>query len=201
MTGKERILKEARTLFAEKGFSGTSIRMIADNAGVTKSLIYHHFGSKRTLWREVSQDLLLSANLPEKIKKMVHTFDFGKGRDCSKVGEKQIPPYFEFLRDNTEFARMLAWMDAEKDSSLVSENPFLEVAVERLKEYQLKEYIRDDIDPRILIISMMAVCEIWFTAQERLGMLFGKDITGDDMNSEYIETVMKLLFEGVKRSK
>jgi len=199
LTGREKILKEARSLFSEKGFSGTSMRMIAENVGVTKSLIYHHFDSKRSLWREVSQNILEKAGLPEKIREMVHTFDFGD-RNGPGRAEGQIPPYFKFLKDNPEFVRMMAWLDAEQEISLVSKNEFLEVAAERLKEYQKKKYIRDDIDPRMLIIQMMASCEIWFTARERLGMLLGEDLTQDERDSEYIQTVMKLLFEGFKGS-
>ncbi len=37
-------------LFAEKGFSGTSIRDIANAMGVSASSIYHFFGNKEGLW-------------------------------------------------------------------------------------------------------------------------------------------------------
>jgi AcrR family transcriptional regulator len=48
--------------FAANGYHGTSMEEIADSAGVTKPVLYQHFGSKRTLYLElletVGQDLM-----------------------------------------------------------------------------------------------------------------------------------------------
>ncbi len=43
---KERILSAARKLFAEKGYEGTTVRDICDEAGVNISLVSYHFGGK-----------------------------------------------------------------------------------------------------------------------------------------------------------
>ena len=48
-------LKAATRLFAEKGFYGTSIAAIADELGLTKQALIHHFGSKEKLYGEVLQ--------------------------------------------------------------------------------------------------------------------------------------------------
>jgi len=47
------IVDAARTLFAEKGFDGTSISDIAGSVGVADGAIYKHFASKRALLFEV----------------------------------------------------------------------------------------------------------------------------------------------------
>ncbi|MFV2000396.1 MAG: TetR/AcrR family transcriptional regulator [Acidimicrobiia bacterium] len=47
------IVDAARTLFAEKGFDGTSISDIAGTVGVADGAIYKHFASKRALLFEV----------------------------------------------------------------------------------------------------------------------------------------------------
>lgn len=44
------ILDAARSLFAERGFGGTSIRAIAGAAGVDPALVHHYFGSKDDLF-------------------------------------------------------------------------------------------------------------------------------------------------------
>lgn len=46
---RERILRMAERLFAEKGYRGTTVRDIAEAAHVTHPLIYHYWGSKRGL--------------------------------------------------------------------------------------------------------------------------------------------------------
>jgi AcrR family transcriptional regulator len=44
------ILDAARSLFAEKGFTGTSVRAIATAAGVDPALVHHYFGTKDELF-------------------------------------------------------------------------------------------------------------------------------------------------------
>jgi AcrR family transcriptional regulator len=43
------VLAAARTAFAERGFDGASIRVIAADAGVDPALVHHYFGSKNKL--------------------------------------------------------------------------------------------------------------------------------------------------------
>jgi len=47
---RERILDAARHRFAELGLDGTSIRAIADDAGVDPALVHHYFGTKQRLF-------------------------------------------------------------------------------------------------------------------------------------------------------
>ena len=47
------LIEVALECFAEHGYDGTSIRMIAQRAGRPLSLIGHHFGSKEGLYLEV----------------------------------------------------------------------------------------------------------------------------------------------------
>ncbi|MFL5911278.1 MAG: TetR/AcrR family transcriptional regulator [Gaiellaceae bacterium] len=49
--GREKILDAARDLFGERGFDATSIAEIGAEAGISKSVLYHYFGSKAGLYR------------------------------------------------------------------------------------------------------------------------------------------------------
>src|SRR5438105_1700092 len=56
MTGRERreqLLDVGRSLFAQKGFEATSIEEIAARAGVSKPVVYEHFGGKEGLYAVV----------------------------------------------------------------------------------------------------------------------------------------------------
>ncbi|KOV89673.1 TetR family transcriptional regulator [Nocardia sp. NRRL S-836] len=56
MTGGERreqLLTVSRSLFAEKGFEATSIEEIAHRAGVSKPVVYEHFGGKEGVYAVV----------------------------------------------------------------------------------------------------------------------------------------------------
>lgn len=49
MTTKERILESALTLFAEKGYDGVGVDLIAEKAGLKGPSIYKHFKSKEEI--------------------------------------------------------------------------------------------------------------------------------------------------------
>jgi AcrR family transcriptional regulator len=56
MTGQQRreqLIEIGRGLFAEKGFEGTSVEEIAAAAGVSKPVVYEHFGGKEGLYAVV----------------------------------------------------------------------------------------------------------------------------------------------------
>ena len=56
MTGSERrhqLIDIARSLFAERGYEGTSIEEIALRANVSKPVVYEHFGGKEGLYAVV----------------------------------------------------------------------------------------------------------------------------------------------------
>ncbi len=56
MTGtqrREQLVDVGRRLFAERGFDGTSVEEIALRAGVSKPVVYEHFGGKEGLYAVV----------------------------------------------------------------------------------------------------------------------------------------------------
>ncbi len=56
MTGKQRreqLLEVGRKLFADKGFEATTVEEIAAKAGVSKPVVYEHFGGKEGLYAVV----------------------------------------------------------------------------------------------------------------------------------------------------
>ncbi|MEM1390373.1 MAG: TetR/AcrR family transcriptional regulator [Pseudomonadota bacterium] len=52
---RTQLLDTAQTLFAERGFYGVSIASIADELGLTKQALLHHFGTKEKLYGAVLQ--------------------------------------------------------------------------------------------------------------------------------------------------
>ena len=55
---KSRILEAATTLFAQKGFEGTSVREICKKAGVNLCMISYYWGGKQELYRGIIENLL-----------------------------------------------------------------------------------------------------------------------------------------------
>ena len=53
MTGRQRreqLVVVGRSLFAQKGYNATSVEEVAAKAGVSKPIVYEHFGGKEGLY-------------------------------------------------------------------------------------------------------------------------------------------------------
>lgn len=89
---KEKILKAAKQLFLERGFTDTSIAEIAAQAGVSQVTIYNYFNSKENLLKEVMQaymteaigkaEALLDMDVPF-AQKVAMLFAYGKEEQAS----------------------------------------------------------------------------------------------------------------------
>ncbi len=55
MNSKEKILIQAKTLFAERGFADVSMRGLAKTVNMSAAALYHHFPDKNTLYLETVQ--------------------------------------------------------------------------------------------------------------------------------------------------
>ena len=52
---RQQLLAVAIRLFAERGFDGTSLQMIADEMGMTKAAVYYHFRAKTDILRALAE--------------------------------------------------------------------------------------------------------------------------------------------------
>jgi AcrR family transcriptional regulator len=57
-TRRDELLELAATMFAERGLRATTVRDIADSAGILSGSLYHHFKSKEQMVEEVLRDFL-----------------------------------------------------------------------------------------------------------------------------------------------
>jgi len=103
------ILAAARHLFAERGFAGTSMREIAEAAGVSKAAIYHHFRDKRRLYRE-----LLDEGINTLTAAMRRLPDEGPARaQLARI----LLLHLEFARAHADLLRMMVheqWQAGER---------------------------------------------------------------------------------------
>jgi AcrR family transcriptional regulator len=83
-TTRERILRKAADLFAERGFHGTGVAELGEAAGVKRGALYYHIGSKEDLLYDLSKRhveealfrgrAVLESDLPpvEKLRRLAH---------------------------------------------------------------------------------------------------------------------------------
>jgi AcrR family transcriptional regulator len=94
---RKRILAAALSLFAEHGYEGTSVRMIADEAGIAIGLLYNYFDGKQAL---------LQAIFEESMADVRESFARADALPPSERLEQLVRGSFEILRGNLTFWRL-----------------------------------------------------------------------------------------------
>jgi AcrR family transcriptional regulator len=112
---KSTILKAAEKLFAEKGFDGTGVEDIANEAGVNKALLYYHFKNKEGILETLFE--MLSSEICKHIS--TEMGECHQNEDCNH--EKEIEIIVAFLeKHRTVLAILLmeSLKNGERSSSL-----------------------------------------------------------------------------------
>lgn len=96
---REQLLGVARSLFAERGYEATSIEEIAERAGVSKPVVYQHFGGKEGVYavvvdREVQR---LTASIASAFE----------ARDPRAVAESAAEAFLGYIEEHEEGFRVL----------------------------------------------------------------------------------------------
>jgi AcrR family transcriptional regulator len=94
---RRRILKAALRLFAAHGYAGTSIRMIAESAGISVGLLYNYFLSKADL---------LGALFEESMRDVQASFASAEAAAPPERIDRLVRSSFEILDANRDFWRM-----------------------------------------------------------------------------------------------
>jgi len=160
MTGKERreqLLDIGRRLFAERGLDGTSIEEIAAQAGVSKPVVYEHFGGKEGLYavvvdREVDRFLTMATELLN-------------GEDTMEKFELAAVALLHYIEDNSDGFRILVRDSNSTSGSGTFASLMSDIASQ--VEYILADVLKDrGYDPKLApVYSQMLVGMVAFAGQ------------------------------------
>jgi AcrR family transcriptional regulator len=196
---RESLMKAAIPLFAKKGYSGTSVKDIADKAGVNVSLVSYHFDGKEGLYRTCIEN-------------------FGKNRLAAVERILQPASTREEFRVRLEMLidDLMIWFDEEPDiCSIVQreaqmgfeitrdvfEQTFLKIFTTFLKFVeagQKKRYLRTDIDTeiasRFFFIGLTHITQ----KDDRSKKLLGISLEDPSYRKKLKNQLSVLFFEGMQ---
>ncbi|HEX7995191.1 MAG TPA: TetR/AcrR family transcriptional regulator [Streptosporangiaceae bacterium] len=160
MTGKQRreqLLDIGRRLFAERGLDGTSIEEIAARAGVSKPVVYEHFGGKEGLYavvvdREVERFLAMATEVLQ-------------GQDTMEKFEAAAVALLRYIEDNSDGFRILVRDSHPASGSGTFASLISDIAGQ--VEYILADVLKDrGYDPKLApVYSQMLVGMVAFAGQ------------------------------------
>jgi AcrR family transcriptional regulator len=160
MTGKERreqLLDVGRRLFAERGLDGTSIEEIAAQAGVSKPVVYEHFGGKEGLYavvvdREVDRFTSMATTLLS-------------GEDTMEKFEVAAVALLHYIEENSDGFRILVRDSHPASGSGTFASLISDIASQ--VEYILADVLKErGYDPKLApMYSQMLVGMVVFAGQ------------------------------------
>ncbi|HOO31896.1 MAG TPA: TetR/AcrR family transcriptional regulator [Thermotogota bacterium] len=146
---KRKILDSAKKIFAIKGFDGTSVEEIANEAGVKKALIFYYFPSKESLFLE---------SWTEGINELEHHIFGDTENETGYLAKlkKVLISYIDFVMNRKEIMKLIEMdkvkiieSESQGDKNLhplkVRYNLFIEKIETLIEEGKEKQFIPESI--------------------------------------------------------
>jgi len=165
---RERIIKAAERLFAERGYDATSIRAIVAKARVNQAAINYHFDGKDGLYREVLRSAF-RALTEQQLDHADEMKAMSREAALAEFIRRQLRPLLG--RDEySRHMRILNWETVRPTAvfrKLLSEEaaPFMGLAVELVRRFQ------PEADQRTLVAAavwLLGQCSVFLRNREQL---------------------------------
>lgn len=156
---REQLIDVSRSLFAARGFDGTSVEEIAARAEVSKPVVYEHFGGKEGLYAVV-----VDREVRTLLEGIRASLTSGHQRELLEQATLALLDYIEAHRDGF---RIIA-----RDSSLGNAGgsfaTILSDVASRVEGILVAEFSRRGLEPRTapmyaqMLVGMVAVTGQWW---------------------------------------
>jgi len=163
MTGpqrREQLIDVGRKLFADKGFEGTTVEEIAASAGVSKPVIYEHFGGKEGLYAVVVDreiQALLSAI----------TSALSEAGHSRTLLEQAALALLDYIETSTDGFRILV-RDSPPGQATGSFASLISDVASQVEHILAAEFRRRKLDPKMaplyaqMLVGMVAIPGGWW---------------------------------------
>jgi AcrR family transcriptional regulator len=167
MTGadrREQLIDVSRSLFASRGFEGTSVEEIATRAQVSKPVVYEHFGGKEGLYAVV-----VDREVRTLLDGIRGSLTSGRQRELI---EQAALALLDYIEHNTDGFRILA-RDSSVGSTSGSFATILSDIASQVEGILSDEFKRRGLDPKTapmyaqMLVGMVALTGQWWLDARR----------------------------------
>jgi TetR/AcrR family transcriptional regulator len=185
------IVAEAVRVFAEHGYEGTSVAMVAENAGLSKQNLMYYFPSKQALYQRVLDDVL-DAWL-ERMEKLADP-----AQDPRDVLRAYVQAKLRFSREQPWASRVYA-MEVISGAPMYGEQirarvvPLLRRDIEVFERWSAEGRIAS-VNTTHLLFAIWAMTQSYADFAKQMALVLGRDqlTPGDFDDAEKLITDMVL---------
>ena len=200
------ILDAAEEVFAQHGFDGARVEVIANTSGYNNSLLFRYFGDKLGLYTEVLKradremsELLARVFIPL-LKDETITSDAKRFRDFLSITFGAV---FDYMIEHPNFMRLLNWEQAEGVQTFVriasNFEPTDLVQFEALFSKAFRAgLVRPDLDVVVMVVLVSQICWSALAALPLYQLVIGgRDLSSATVLTHLREQIIALLVAGV----
>lgn len=173
---RQKIIDAARVLFAEKGYSGTTVDEIASKAKTTKPMLYYYFGKKEGLFSAVLEDVY--AGMRE-IENSLRVIDL----PAVDAMRRAVQLTFDYHADHPEWVRLISIANIHyakhirASNTIASRNvPIIEIMRNLLRQGTQEGVFRSDVDPLHLHLLIISLCYYRVSNRHTWKVIFRRDL-------------------------
>lgn len=185
---KDKILKSAAKLFAQKGFDGVSIREICKDADVNICMVSYYFGGKQELYQGIIDDLI------DRQTKYANTFlDLNKHpSELTKHEQinllmKILDKFVDFFYSNVSTDLITLLLKEQQKENFIAKSP----ALDYLRELVACVLNKDANDRVVIFKTLFIISQI---NSPRILPCFSLRLLGQD---DFIQDDIKIIKENV----
>ncbi len=182
---RESLLSVCVKLFNERGYEATSMEMLSDALGISKSAIYHHVQSKEEILKQALDRALDS--LEEVLGETLNSTDAG-GERLDRAIRGTVSALIDQLPSVTLLLRLRGNSDIEK-KALERRRELTRTFAKIVEQAQKDGAVRADVDSRAgarLILGMINSIVDWYRP------------TGDYTKKDVQDNIVHMTFDGLR---
>jgi AcrR family transcriptional regulator len=167
--------------FTANGFAGARVDAIARRAAINKRMLYHYFGNKEHLFREV---------LRRKIAERQASAEGLSGDPA-----KSLPFWFQLSCRDADWVRLLEW-EALQDAGkkLIDGNSRRALATRalgRIRKQQALGYLAGEFEPRHLLLAMRSLTMFPMAFPQLTRLITGQPVSDPHFQKKYAKFLKK----------
>jgi AcrR family transcriptional regulator len=194
---RAQILDTALKLFAHRGYGATSVRDIAEEAGLSKGNVYHHFPDKESIFRALLDRYFDAMSTPDfPFNRALATGTFPENlEDMGRAARETVKAYRDYVAliyvdvvefDGSHIRKFYAEMAKRFESFMKAHG----------MENELREKLQDGLSPLSAVMLATRIFYNYFSIE----IIFGvKDHFGKHTD-EVISEISRILRHGMLKS-